>query len=71
MRIFRFGELVRYLWKLFTSFKKQTNVRTSVKACIDTKGFRSPMYCEHANEVPMVCPCDDDCYCKSHTCKGS
>lgn len=26
------------------------------------------MLCEHANECPMVCPCDDECYCKSHTC---
>ena len=27
--------------------------------------------CEHANEVPVVCPCDDDCYCKSHSCSGT
>ena len=25
--------------------------------------------CEHANEVPAVCKCDKDCYCKDHTCK--
>lgn len=27
------------------------------------------MLCAHANEVPIVCPCDWDCYCKSRTCK--
>lgn len=32
---------------------------------------RSAMFCEHANEVPTgACPCDKDCYCKEHTCKG-
>lgn len=30
---------------------------------------RTAMFCEHANECPAVCPCGDDCYCKSHTCK--
>ncbi len=30
---------------------------------------RSVIFCEHANEVPMGCPCDDDCYCKEYTCK--
>lgn len=24
--------------------------------------------CEHANEVPLNCNCDSDCYCKTHTC---
>ncbi len=33
------------------------------------KMTKSPIYCNHANEVPVVCPCDDDCYCKEHTCK--
>lgn len=28
----------------------------------------SAVYCEHANEVPGMCPCDDECYCKTHTC---
>lgn len=27
------------------------------------------MFCLHANEVPAQCPCDEDCYCKKHTCK--
>lgn len=30
---------------------------------------KSAIFCEHANEVPVSCPCDDDCYCKEHTCK--
>jgi len=30
-----------------------------------------PTFCEHANEVPAVCPCEPDCYCKSHTCKSA
>lgn len=30
----------------------------------------SPLYCEHANEVPVSCPCDSECYCRApgHTC---
>jgi hypothetical protein len=27
------------------------------------------MTCEHANEVPRVCPCPMACYCKFHTCR--
>jgi hypothetical protein len=26
------------------------------------------IFCEHANEVPNVCPCPADCYCKTHSC---
>lgn len=29
----------------------------------------SPLYCDHANEMPAACPCPEDCYCKSHSCK--
>lgn len=32
--------------------------------------MKSAMHCEHANEVPSVCPCPRDCYCKEHTCNG-
>lgn len=28
------------------------------------------IYCEHANEVPMVCPCTADCVCRKSMCKG-
>lgn len=30
----------------------------------------SAIYCEHANEMPAVCPCPADCYCKSHSCSS-
>ena len=30
---------------------------------------QSPISCNHANEMPVICPCDDDCYCKEHSCK--
>jgi len=29
----------------------------------------SPVFCEHANEMPQRCPCDAACYCKSHSCR--
>lgn len=29
----------------------------------------STLFCEHANEVPALCPCDVDCYCRSNTCR--
>lgn len=29
----------------------------------------SAFLCNHANEVPNICPCDADCYCKSNTCR--
>ena len=28
----------------------------------------SSIFCEHANEVPAVCPCEQRCYCKANTC---
>lgn len=31
---------------------------------------KSAIYCNHANEMPATCPCDDDCYCKEHSCKS-
>jgi len=30
---------------------------------------KTPIFCSHANEMPAICPCDDDCYCKEHSCK--
>lgn len=29
----------------------------------------SALSCEHANEVPRVCPCVPECYCKSNSCR--
>ena len=29
----------------------------------------SPLFCEHANEVPGTCNCKENCYCKTHSCK--
>jgi hypothetical protein len=26
----------------------------------------SSMYCNHANEMPAVCPCEPECYCRVH-----
>ena len=26
------------------------------------------MYCNHANENPYICPCDDDCGCRIWGC---
>ncbi len=34
----------------------------------DLPDRESPLFCEHANEVPQACPCAPDCYCKDHTC---
>jgi hypothetical protein len=32
---------------------------------------KSPISCNHANESPINCICDQDCYCKEHSCKNS
>lgn len=29
---------------------------------------QSAMFCEHANEVPQMCPCTAGCCCKTRTC---
>ena len=26
--------------------------------------LKSPIYCEHANEMPNICPCPPNCYCR-------
>lgn len=28
------------------------------------------MFCDHANEAPLSCPCSSNCYCKTRTCKN-
>lgn len=30
--------------------------------------MNSPIFCNHANEVPYECTCQEGCYCKSNTC---
>lgn len=35
----------------------------------DHKVMIPAVFCAHANEVPTRCPCEPNCYCKSHTCK--
>lgn len=37
--------------------------------CAALRIYKSAILCEHANEMPNVCPCDADCYCKAHSCK--
>jgi len=36
----------------------------------DVPRLSSAIFCEHANEMPAVCPCPDDCYCKENSCKS-
>lgn len=31
----------------------------------------SALDCEHANEVPGLCPCEAPCYCHGHSCRGA
>lgn len=31
---------------------------------------KSPVFCEHANEVPNKCNCKSSCYCKKHSCRA-
>lgn len=35
--------------------------------CQKVEDLASPVFCEHANEVPAQCPCELGCYCKTHT----
>lgn len=41
----------------------------SVVAALKEGIERDSMFCDHANEVPSKCKCEEGCYCKSHTCK--
>lgn len=34
----------------------------------DSRPKLSAVYCEHANENPSRCLCDQGCYCKGRTC---
>lgn len=44
--------------------------KSSVATPTSADGHRA-VFCGHTNEVPMVCPClNDDCYCKTNTCRG-
>jgi len=36
---------------------------------MSTRETNNPILCEHANEVPVLCHCGPDCYCKTHTCR--
>lgn len=31
-------------------------------------GSGPAMFCDHANECPLACPCETGCYCKGRTC---
>ena len=35
----------------------------------ETPISETSVMCDHANEVPHVCKCGGNCYCKKHTCK--
>lgn len=37
---------------------------------MEPKPTRSAIFCSHANERPYTCPCDEDCYCREHSCKS-
>lgn len=45
------------------------DLRPPPPASSTPKRRSSPVFCEHANEMPQVCPCDDLCYCKDHSCR--
>ena len=30
----------------------------------------SPIECDHANEVPVICQCPSNCYCKENSCRS-
>lgn len=42
-------------------------VADSVNISVDLRvkdAVASPMFCEHANEVPRTCPCEPACFCR-------
>ena len=36
---------------------------------LNTAEDKSPICCNHANEVPMHCTCPSNCYCKENLCQ--
>jgi hypothetical protein len=44
------------------------SMRMQGHRCSDHMEQLDAVLCEHANEVPAVCPCPETCYCKTHTC---
>lgn len=44
-------------------------VRAGVRAGERSRRSESPIFCEHANEMPGTCPCPSDCYCKFNSCR--
>lgn len=40
------------------------------EAALEALGGNLALSCEHANEMPAICRCPPDCYCKSHSCKN-
>lgn len=66
-----------YLKALFKDFSNSKAIQILDEICEKDFGrFKpqpaesSPIFCEHANEVPAVCPCPEGCYCKTHSCKN-
>lgn len=47
------------------SVSKQQLIYTLLSGQLNQK---TPVFCEHANENPAICPCKEACYCKSNTC---
>lgn len=41
----------------------------AIETYIEKCKSQDSIMCDHANEVPHVCKCGKDCYCKKHTCK--
>jgi NTP pyrophosphatase (non-canonical NTP hydrolase) len=73
-----------YKWSAYINLAPQTMGKEVAREAADVANFAmmiadrcngfmeqaSALMCEHANEVPANgCPCIDDCYCRTHTCK--
>lgn len=51
----------------FTDLCEELGFNERVQELVDDNS--QPWSCAHANEVPGNCPCEDECYCKTHSCK--